>query len=553
MGRSESGAAGPGPPNHPAAMKKLQRYVLKNTLWAFIPAFIALCMLMVVGLCMQLLHEGLDVVRLSALLPPMFAYCVPVVLPSAFLTAVILAFGRLSADNELIAIRAAGIPLGRVVYPILGAGLVLSLVAGVFQFESVPRARAAIKALKYQALKQILLDRVALSWRRQFSFPPAHIQYEDFQDGKMRGVVVVAVHSERPRMIITAETSTVRPDPEHEEVVVFELNDCVITRFDMQESAEARTLTSEQVIQAVKVAPEEEDIYSHRKHLPLAKLLAERRRLKASLAGRQRFDKPDEVRKEAASERDRLDVWLRKLSSALESSRGKYAKYAVQEPRRKDELIERSRKLIGDAQQRLQLLQQQQAEVVAQLDAMHGDEADLERLVELQKRQRALLTEIEAKKKEIEALEADVAGAKAAVRDAGRRAVELEAEIRELAQRHETLTRERRDLIESIRLATDQCELSTIAIRIHKRLAQAASVFVFALVGIPLGILGSHRHVMMAFGISFAIVLLVFYPFLIVGQIAAEAGTVPVLPAVWAGNGFTLAIGVVLMARVLSR
>ncbi|MHC4480491.1 MAG: LptF/LptG family permease, partial [Planctomycetota bacterium] len=110
-------------------MKKLQSYIMSSTLKALILAFVALVMLMVVGLCMQLLHEGLDVVRLSPMLPPMFAYCVPIVLPSAFLTAVIMTFGRLSADNELIAIRAAGVHLFSVVYPVLLTGLGLSLVA----------------------------------------------------------------------------------------------------------------------------------------------------------------------------------------------------------------------------------------------------------------------------------------------------------------------------------------------------------------------------------------------------------------------------------------
>jgi lipopolysaccharide export LptBFGC system permease protein LptF len=79
------------------------------------------------------------------------------------------------------------------------------------------------------------------------------------------------------------------------------------------------------------------------------------------------------------------------------------------------------------------------------------------------------------------------------------------------------------------------------------------SVFVFALVGIPLGALPGRRSVMVAFGMSFAIVLLIFYPLLILGQIMAEAGRVPAAPALWAGDGLTFAIGVVLMVWLLRR
>jgi lipopolysaccharide export LptBFGC system permease protein LptF len=534
-------------------MKKLQLYVLRSILAAFLPAFMALTLLMTVGLCMQLLHEGLDVVRLSGLLPPMLAYCVPVVLPSAFLTAVILAFGRLSADNELTAMRAAGISLGRVVHPVLLAAVGLSLVAAYFQFESVPRARAAMKALRYRALKQILLDRVALSWRRQLSFPPAHIQYEDFEEGEMKEVVVLEIEADRPRTIITAESSTVRPDPEHSEIIVFELSDCIITRFDMQEAAETRTLRSEKVIYSVRVAPEEEDIYKHRKHLPLVPLLQERRRLKEAMAGRTLFDDPEEVQRDALEERKRLGVWLGKIERALESSRQKHAKYAVQEPRRERELIERNRKLIAEAEQRVQDLQKQQAEVAAELEAMQGEAEDLEREVELRQRQRDLLAWIEEARQDIRPLQAELAEAEAALQEAADRAAQLEVEIRELAQRREDLLKERRELNHIVNQASDQHELDSISVRIHKRLTQAASVFVFALVGIPLGILASRRHVMVAFGISFAIVLLVFYPFLILGQMAAEAGAMPVAPAMWAGNAFTFVIGAALTARVLTR
>ena len=140
-------------------MKKLQRYVLLSTAKAFLPAFIALVLLMAVGFCMQLLHQGLDVVRLVTLLRLVFAYSVPMVLPSAFLTAVIMTFGRLAADNELTAVRAAGIRMFRVVHPLLWAACGLAVVAAYFQFETVPRAQGSLRAMKYEALKQILLDK----------------------------------------------------------------------------------------------------------------------------------------------------------------------------------------------------------------------------------------------------------------------------------------------------------------------------------------------------------------------------------------------------------
>ncbi len=534
-------------------MKKLQRYVLKGIAQAFLLSFLTLALLMVVGFCMQLLHDGLDVVRLSSLLPPLFGYCIPIVLPSAFLTGVIMTFGRLSADNELIAVRAAGIHLFRVVYPVLVLGLLLSAVAGFFQFEMVPRARGAIKALKYEALRQMLLDKAALSWKRQFSFPPAHLQYDDFQDGKMTGVTVIEVRDQRPYTIISAASSTIRPHPEQHETVVFEMSDCVITRFDRQEYGEGRTFTVEGVIYSVRVAPKAEEIRTRRKHLPFRELLQEVRRLRQRVAGQARYDDPDSVRAEQAANRKRLDISIGELDAALQSSRGKHHKYAVQEPRGQRLIIEHTQNLLADAQHQFDELRQQQADCAEQLIQMHEGEADLERRFELERLQAALLTKIDAKDKEIAERKGEIAEAETLIEADEARAAEIQGQIAELQQRKGELVEDRKKIIEVIRAADDQRSLNAIRIRVHKRLAQALSVLIFALVGIPLGIVASGRSVMIAFGISFAIVLLIFYPFLILGQVAAEAGVLPIAPAMWAGNAFTFLIGAVLMVRVLSR
>jgi len=555
------------------AMAKLQAYVLKGTLKALIPAFVALVLLMMVGLCMQLLHDGLDVVRLSGLLPPIVAYCVPIVLPSAFLTAVIMTFGRLSADNELVAVRAAGVPLFRVVYPVLAAGLILSLVAAYFQFETVPWARGAIRALKYRALKQVLLDKVALSWKRQFSFPPAYVHYEDFEDGKMLRVVVLEVRDKRPRTIITAATSVIREPEEAEvhlldsgqasgadkrsaqrgEAIVFEMNDCVITRFDLQESAEARSIAAEWVRYAVRVAPSAREVLTRTSNLPLGPLLKELRRLRRRAAGQPRFENPEKARSEARREQQRLDARVAELDRALDSSRDKLLKYAVHEPRRQQQIIERNQKLMADLQQRLQELQQQQADCVRRLNEMPASGGDIEQLLELQKQHRELLGQIDTRKKEGDALRAQVAEAQRLVRQAQERAVQVQGQVDELQQRRDDLGSQRDAASGVAQQASDQYELKSIMMWVHKRLAQAASVFVFALVGIPLGVLPGRRSVMIAFGMSFGIVLLVFYPFLILGEVAAEAGALPVGAAMWAGDGFVFITGAALMVWVLRR
>jgi len=65
--------------------------------------------------------------------------------PWGFLTAVLLVFGRMSADNEMIALRACGVSLLRICLPVLAVGLLLSLFTLWINTSVAPRAEQAMR------------------------------------------------------------------------------------------------------------------------------------------------------------------------------------------------------------------------------------------------------------------------------------------------------------------------------------------------------------------------------------------------------------------------
>ncbi len=540
-------------------MKKLQLYVLKDTLKALIPAFLTLMALMTVGFALQLLGDGLDVVRLSGLFGPLLSYSVPIVLPSAFLTAVIMSFGRLSADNELLAIRAGGISLMRIINPILGLAALLTLVAAFLQFETVPKARGKIETLKYKALQQILLDQVALSANRQFSFKSRAgeviINYDDFQDGRMVGLLAVVARDQRPTYVIRARYCTIGPDPDApNQQVVFEMDDCIWADFGAGQRTETQVMRAESGRIAVPVAVDPKDVMSEEKHLAFVPLMRRVRELSRRVDEHPRqFENPDAAYQLLRSRWRKKRLEVADLERAMRSPEEEYRKYAVERAVPQEQVISTGLARLGELKDLIDELEEQRAAIRTEVRELGLDPEDYARLEELQKNLKTVDDRIAAAMQEQQEITANVRKARDLLETYAARAADLKERLADLEAVKADLEAERDALRRRMYAANQQEDLRRVRLRIHKRLAQALSVFVFALLGVPIGVLAGGRSAMIPFGISFAIVLAVFYPLLILGQIAAEAGVLPVVPAVWAGDGLTLVIGLILLIRVMLR
>src|SRR3989304_8321281 len=117
--------------------KILQRYLVREWFRTFLPSFACFEFLMFLGFAIQLLHKGLDIIALRAIVPHLFIQATPYSIPSALLTATAMTYGRMGADHEIIAIQTSGVHIRKIVTPVLVLGVVfrfitLALSAEVF-------------------------------------------------------------------------------------------------------------------------------------------------------------------------------------------------------------------------------------------------------------------------------------------------------------------------------------------------------------------------------------------------------------------------------------
>lgn len=118
-------------------MRILRNYLLKEFSRPFLLTLGVLSFVMIVvgnlkKIADLVINKGVDLISVGKLFLLMTPYMVTYALPISLLVAVLMSLGRLSSDNEIIAIRASGINIFRLILPLLTVSLILSLALALF-------------------------------------------------------------------------------------------------------------------------------------------------------------------------------------------------------------------------------------------------------------------------------------------------------------------------------------------------------------------------------------------------------------------------------------
>lgn len=197
----------------------LSIYVATEILAPFFASFLILNAILFLGRVVPLLDSifsfgvsAADFLRLCAyLLPRLMLFSIPM----ASMIAVILAVSRMASDNEIMALKASGIGLGRLLPPVLLFSLATALLAYFSAVTLAPQSTVAMKNLFLQLAKEKINAGVQA---RQFSEGLGNIVLSiDRIDPKTRqwhGVYLADLsHGETP-LTIVAKTGNFDTRPE---------------------------------------------------------------------------------------------------------------------------------------------------------------------------------------------------------------------------------------------------------------------------------------------------------------------------------------------------
>jgi lipopolysaccharide export system permease protein len=139
-------------------MKIINRYLLKELGGPFIASLVVSTIILAAGNIVQMadmiINKGVETMQVVQIFFLFLPYVLIFTIPISVLSAVLLGFGRLSGDNEVIALRTTGMSLYKMAFPVVICGFIISLLSVPLNDKILPQSEfAARKLIKKLGMK----------------------------------------------------------------------------------------------------------------------------------------------------------------------------------------------------------------------------------------------------------------------------------------------------------------------------------------------------------------------------------------------------------------
>lgn len=195
-------------------MPLLVRHVLGDLLKVFALALTGLTSMMLLGfLVREGAEQGLGPAQVARLMPYLLPDALRFTVPTTILLAACICYGRMSASNEVVAIKSLGINPMVVLWPILGLGFGLSLLTVWLNDVAVSWGRNGVRRVVLQTVDDIAYS--MLRTQKSYSTQRFSINVRDVEgDTLLRPTIVFKKSDGSPAMTLVAAEAELRADPE---------------------------------------------------------------------------------------------------------------------------------------------------------------------------------------------------------------------------------------------------------------------------------------------------------------------------------------------------
>lgn len=203
----------------------LTRYLCKSVLVTSLAGILVFVFLLITGNAMRdilgLLAEGyLPLKLVGELIALLIPYAFSFAMPLGVLIAILLTIGRLSANRELTALKAAGVSLYGIAAPVLFVALCGSLLAAYINAVYAPAARDSYRAILNDLVRS---DPLRFIVPRTFihEFPGYILYVGEKEEGRMKQFWLWELDDQKRAVrLLRAEEGTFAFDPEKDALVL---------------------------------------------------------------------------------------------------------------------------------------------------------------------------------------------------------------------------------------------------------------------------------------------------------------------------------------------
>jgi len=274
-------------------MKILRKYILKECI---VPFFLALgvltCVFLLgnlINLANMVINKGISISTVGKVfllyIPLLLGYTLPI----ACLVSVILAFSRLSSDNEILAIRTNGIHIKKILFPLMMLGVILSLISIILNEKIIPYAhheqRKVLKKLGGENPSALLEAGLFIkSFKNQILF------IHKIEDNKLFNVTIYQPQPDgKPTRTIIAKKGEFTPVPGKDQIKL-KLMEGTSDEPNLSDPSSFYKLNFNVFFMTLDLSNKDKTITKKPKSMTLAELKEEKERLQTLLIDTTRID-----------------------------------------------------------------------------------------------------------------------------------------------------------------------------------------------------------------------------------------------------------------------
>ncbi|MEZ6143658.1 MAG: LptF/LptG family permease [Zavarzinella sp.] len=167
-------------------------------------------MFLLAGLVQEASQKGLSPVQVLLAIPYIIPNTLPFTIPSTTLFSVCIVYGRMSADNEVIVLKSAGVNIYHLLWPALLLGVLTTGVTGYLYYDVIPMSQRKLQKQFLEDAEEVLYGLLKREGSLKQSSLDFVVYVKDVQGKDLIDVVVKKRNKNRDGYDLVARAQTAR-------------------------------------------------------------------------------------------------------------------------------------------------------------------------------------------------------------------------------------------------------------------------------------------------------------------------------------------------------